>query len=36
MPPFRYTLAHPEAPLSEADKGAFIEGLTATLNAHAD
>jgi hypothetical protein len=36
MPPFRYELAHPEARLSEADKAAFIEGLTATLNAPAD
>ena len=32
MPPFQYMLAHPEARLSEADKAAFIEGLTATLN----
>jgi heme-binding protein len=36
MPPFQYTLAHPDANLSEADKAAFIEGLTATLNAPAD
>jgi Haem-binding domain len=36
MPPFRYELAHPEARLSEADKAAFIEGLTATLNAPGD
>jgi hypothetical protein len=31
MPPFQYTLAHPEANLSEADKAAFIDGLTATF-----
>ena len=36
MPPFQYMLAHPDARLSEADKAAFIEGLTATLNAPAD
>lgn len=36
MPPFQYMLAHPETRLSEADKAAFIEGLTATLNAPAD
>jgi phenylpyruvate tautomerase PptA (4-oxalocrotonate tautomerase family) len=28
-------LAHPEARLSDADKAALIEGLTATLNAPA-
>lgn len=31
MPPLRYQLAHPEARLSEADKAAFIKGLTATF-----
>ena len=36
MPPMQYMLAHPEARLSEADKAAFIEGLTATLTAPAD
>ena len=36
MPPFQYLLAHPEANLSDADKSAFIEGLTATFNAPAD
>jgi hypothetical protein len=36
MPPFQYMLAHPEARLSEADKAAFIEGLTATLNGPSD
>lgn len=36
MPPFQYLLAHPEANLSAADKAAFIDGLTATLNAPAD
>jgi mono/diheme cytochrome c family protein len=36
MPPLRYVLAHPEARLSDADKAALIEGLTATLNAPAD
>ena len=36
MPPLRYQLAHPEARMSEADKAAFIEGLTATLNGPGD
>jgi hypothetical protein len=36
MPPLRYQLAHPEARLSEADKAALIEGLTATLNGPGD
>ena len=36
MPPMQYMLAHPDARLSEADKAAFIEGLTATLTAPAD
>lgn len=36
MPPFQYLLAHPEANLSDADKAAFIEGLTATFNAPPD
>jgi hypothetical protein len=31
MPPFRYILAHPEARLSDADKAAFIQGLSATF-----
>lgn len=31
MPPFRYQLAHPETRLSDADKAAFIDGLTATF-----
>ena len=31
MPPFQYTIVHPEANLSEADKAAFIDGLTATF-----
>ena len=36
MPPFQYKLLHPGANLSDADKAAFIDGLTATLNAPAD
>ena len=32
MPPFQYMLAHPEARLSDADKAAFIDGLTATFS----
>jgi hypothetical protein len=36
MPPFQYLLAHPEARLSEADKAAFIKGLTATFGAGSD
>ena len=32
MPPFQYLLAHPEARLSDADKAAFIQGLSATFN----
>ena len=36
MPPFQYLLAHPEANLSDAEKAAFIQALTATLNAPAD
>lgn len=36
MPPFQYLLAHPEANLSDDEKAAFIEALTATLNAPAD
>jgi hypothetical protein len=31
MPPFQYLLAHPEASLSDADKAAFIKGLSATF-----
>ncbi|MEP6666942.1 MAG: heme-binding domain-containing protein, partial [Nocardioidaceae bacterium] len=31
MPPFQYLLAHPEARLSDADKAAFIKGLSATF-----
>lgn len=31
MPPFTYLIAHPEARLSDADKAAFISGLTATF-----
>jgi hypothetical protein len=36
MPPFQYLLAHPEASLSEADKAAFIKGLTATFGGGSD
>jgi hypothetical protein len=36
MPPFQYLLAHPEARLSEADKAAFIKGLTATFGGGSD
>jgi mono/diheme cytochrome c family protein len=32
MPPFRYRIAHPEARLSDEEKRALIEGLTATAN----
>jgi len=31
MPPFYYTLLHPEARLSEAEKQTLIDGLRATL-----
>jgi mono/diheme cytochrome c family protein len=31
MPPLRYTLAHPQARLTEAETRALIEGLGATL-----
>ncbi len=36
MPPFQYTIMHPEANLSDADKAAFIEGLTATFGGGGD
>ena len=31
MPPFVYVILHPDANLSDADKQAFIQGLTATF-----
>jgi mono/diheme cytochrome c family protein len=31
MPPFTYTLTHPSAKLSAADRAAFIRGLVATF-----
>jgi mono/diheme cytochrome c family protein len=31
MPPFDYTLAHPEANLSDADRQALVDGLAATF-----
>jgi heme-binding protein len=31
MPPFSYTLTHPDAALSEADRDALIRGLVATF-----
>jgi mono/diheme cytochrome c family protein len=31
MPPFSYTLTHPNAKLSAADRAAFIRGLVATF-----
>jgi hypothetical protein len=30
MPPWYYTILHPRASLSQADKQALIDGLTAT------
>jgi cytochrome c551/c552 len=30
MPPFQYLITHPEARLSDGDKRALVEGLTAT------
>jgi hypothetical protein len=31
MPPWQYTLAHPEARLTEAERGELIAGLKATF-----
>lgn len=31
MPPFVYLITHPDARFSEADKAAFIQGLSATF-----
>ncbi len=36
MPPFQYTIMHPDANLSDADQAAFIEGLTATFGRGGD
>jgi mono/diheme cytochrome c family protein len=36
MPPFVYTLTHPGAALSDADRQSLILGLTATFGAESD
>lgn len=36
MPPFAYTLMHPEARLSATDREAFIRGLVATFGGEGD
>jgi hypothetical protein len=33
MPPWYYTIQHPNAKLSSADKQALMDGLAATLRA---